>query len=86
MITFSSFNNSLLLLYNDLSFSIMIFLIIQCLCVFVLNVDSNPVLYDQRQTGETNVNIEMKDVVFIAMSDGELGGDVSTPRMRCKYI
>lgn len=43
----------------------------------VLNVVCNPALYDQRQTGDTNVRIDMKDVVFIAMTDGEVG-DVST--------
>lgn len=42
----------------------------------ILNAWCNPVLYDQRQTGDTNVRIDMKDVVFIAMTDGELG-DVS---------
>lgn len=41
----------------------------------IVNAVSEPILYDQRQTGDTNVRIDIKDATFILM-EGELG-DVS---------
>ncbi|KAK6626075.1 hypothetical protein RUM43_006379 [Polyplax serrata] len=43
--------------------------------VLFAGVCAGSTVYDQRQTGKTNVRVEVKDAVIIAMADGELGGD-----------
>lgn len=52
--------------------------------VLFAGVCAGSTVYDQRQTGKTNVRVEVKDAVIIAMADGELGGDVSNPDLLAK--
>ena len=46
-------------------------------CITNVVIASNSGIYDQRQSGKTNVRVDLKDTVIIAASNGDFGGDVS---------